>query len=69
MIPRSVLETAASEMLNFNGSGVSVMELSHRSKEFEGVRKDAEFDLRRIMGVPDNYKVRCFCCVDASLDC
>ncbi len=57
MLPLSVLEKAASEMTNYHGSGMSVMEMSHRSKVYDTIIKDTEAALRRIMGVPDNYKV------------
>lgn len=57
VLPVSVLEQAQSELLNFQGSGMSVMELSHRSKEFDGVIKTAEADLRQLLGIPGNYRV------------
>ncbi len=57
MLPVSVLEKAASEMLDYEGSGQSVAEMSHRSKEFEKIIKDAELLVRELMNVPDNYKV------------
>lgn len=57
MLPVPVLERAASEMLNCQGSGMSVMEMSHRSKVYDGIIKDAEARLRRVMRIPDNYKV------------
>lgn len=57
MIPRNVLEKAQAELLDYAGSGMSVMELSHRSKEFEAVLNAAEADLRTLMDIPDNYKV------------
>lgn len=56
-IPRAVLAKAQAEMLDYAGTGMSVMELSHRSKEFEGILARAEADLRALMGVPDNYRV------------
>lgn len=56
-MPISVLEKAQAELLSFNGCGMSVMEMSHRSKEFEGIIKTAEADLRELMGIPANYKV------------
>ncbi|GAP12548.1 phosphoserine aminotransferase apoenzyme [Longilinea arvoryzae] len=56
-MPLSVLEKAQAELLSFNGCGMSVMEMSHRSKEFEGIIKTAEADLRELMGIPANYKV------------
>lgn len=57
VLPEEVLKEAASEMLDYNGSGMSVMEMSHRSKEFEKIINDAEADLRDLMKIPDNYKV------------
>ena len=57
VLPEDVLKEAASEMLDYNGSGMSVMEMSHRSKEFEKIIGDAEADLRDLMNIPDNYKV------------
>lgn len=57
MLPQEVLEQAAAEMLDWRGSGMSVMEMSHRGKEYISIAKKAETDLREIMGVPNNYKV------------
>ena len=57
MMPEEVLEEIAAEMLNYQGSGMCVMEMSHRSKVFEAIRNEAEADLRRLMHIPDNYKV------------
>lgn len=57
MLPEEVLKTAAAEMLDYQGSQQSVMEMSHRSKLFEGIIKDAEALLRELMNIPDNYKV------------
>ncbi len=57
MLPLSVLETAASEMTNYHGCGMSVMEMSHRSKVYDTIIKDTEAALRRVMEIPDNYKV------------
>jgi len=57
VLPESVLEEAAEEMLNYQGCGMSVMEMSHRSKVFGGIIKEAEADLRELMNIPDNYKV------------
>ncbi|MCD7780232.1 MAG: 3-phosphoserine/phosphohydroxythreonine transaminase [Candidatus Gastranaerophilales bacterium] len=57
VLPEEVLETARDEMLNYQGSGMSVMEMSHRSKTFDNIIKTAEADLREIMSIPDNYKV------------
>ncbi|MCD2492204.1 3-phosphoserine/phosphohydroxythreonine transaminase [Lacrimispora sp. NSJ-141] len=56
-LPEEVLKEAADEMLDFQGTGMSVMEMSHRSKAFDKIIKDAEQDLRDLMGIPDNYKV------------
>ncbi len=57
MLPEEVLRQAAEEMLDYQGSGQSVLEMSHRSKVFDKIIKDAEADLREIMNIPDNYKV------------
>lgn len=57
VLPEEVLQEAANEMLDYNGTGMSVMEMSHRSKAFEGIINEAETDLRELMGIPDNYKV------------
>ncbi len=57
MLPESVLKKAAAEMLDYEGSGQSVMEMSHRSKTYDKIIKDAESLLREIMNIPDNYKV------------
>ena len=57
MLPLEVLETAAAEMTNYKGSGMSVMEMSHRSKEFQNIITEAESLLRDLMHIPDNYKV------------
>lgn len=57
MLPLEVMELAAEQLTNYNGCGMSVMEMSHRSKEFEGIIQSAESDLREIMNIPDNYKV------------
>lgn len=57
MLPVEVLERAQKEMLDCNGSGQSVMEMSHRSKEYQAIIDKAEAGLRRIMEIPDNYKV------------
>jgi len=57
MVPLEVLERAKAEMLDWRGSGMSVMEMSHRGKEYMSIAEQAEADLREIMGVPDNYKV------------
>lgn len=57
MLPLEVIEKAASEMSDYRGTGMSVMEMSHRSKEFVSIAEKAEADLREILNVPDNYKV------------
>lgn len=57
MLPVEVLRRAEQELCNWNGLGTSVMEISHRSKEFMAVAKEAENNLRRLLAVPDNYKV------------
>lgn len=56
-IPEEVLKQAQEEMLDWNGSGMSVMEMSHRGKEFVSIAEQAEADLREIMAIPANYKV------------
>ena len=57
MMPEPVLEEIRDEMLNYRGSGMCVMEMSHRSKVFQQIIDEAEQDLRDLMGIPDNYKV------------
>lgn len=57
VLPEKVLKEAAAEMLDYKGTGMSVMEMSHRSKAFEEIIQDAEKDLRDLMNIPDNYKV------------
>ena len=57
VLPEEVLKEAAAEMLDYKGSGMSVMEMSHRSKTYETIIKEAEADLRELMNIPDNYKV------------
>lgn len=57
VLPEEVLKEAASEMLDYKNTGMSVMEMSHRSKAFEQIIKEAEQDLRDLMNIPDNYKV------------
>jgi phosphoserine aminotransferase len=56
-LPESVLRKAAAEMLDWHGSGMSVMEMSHRGKEFIGIYEKAQADLRTLLAVPPNYKV------------
>ena len=57
MMPEEVLEEIRDEMMNYQGSGMCVMEMSHRSKVFDQIIKEAEADLREVMNIPDNYKV------------
>ncbi len=57
VLPESVLKTAADDMMDYKGSGQSVMEMSHRSKVYDGIIKEAEALLREVMEIPDNYKV------------
>ena len=57
VLPEEVLREAAEEMLDYQGTGMSVMEMSHRSKAYDKIIKDAEQDLRDLMNIPDNYKV------------
>jgi phosphoserine aminotransferase len=56
-LPREVLEQAASELVNWRGCGMSVMEMSHRGKEYMGIQAEAEADFRELLGIPANYKV------------
>ena len=56
-LPEAVLRQAADEMLDWHGSGMSVMEMSHRGKEFIAIHAEAEALLRELMGIPANYKV------------
>ena len=57
MLPESVLKTAQAELLDYRGSGMSVMEMSHRSKWFEKILENTEASMRRVLNIPDNYKV------------
>ena len=57
MLPVEVLEQCAAEMLDYNGSGMSVMEMSHRSPVYDAIIKETEADFRKLMNIPDNYKV------------
>lgn len=57
VLPKEVLQEAAEEMLDFNGTGISVMEMSHRSKSFAGIIEEAKQDLIHLLNIPDNYKV------------
>src|SRR3954471_12757420 len=56
-LPLEVLEQARDEMLDWHGSGMSVMEMSHRGKAFVGIAEQAESDLRELLSIPPNYKV------------
>ena len=57
VLPKEVLQQAQAELLDWHGSGMSVMEMTHRGKEFMGIHAQAEADLRELMGIPANYKV------------
>ena len=57
VLPEEVLKEAQAEMLDYKGTGMSVMEMSHRSKAFDQIIQEAEKDLRDLMHIPDNYKV------------
>jgi phosphoserine aminotransferase len=57
VLPAEVLQQAQGELLDWHGSGMSVMEMSHRGKEFLSIAEKAEADLRELLGVPANYKV------------
>jgi len=57
VLPEEVLKEAADEMLNYKGTGMSVMEMSHRSKAYQQIIDEAEQDLRDLLNIPDNYKV------------
>ena len=57
VLPEEVLKEAAEEMLDYRGTGMSVMEMSHRSKAYDTIIKEAEADLRELMNIPDNYRV------------
>jgi len=57
VLPKEVLQQAQTELLDWHGSGMSVMEMSHRGKEYMGIQAQAEADLRELMGIPANYKV------------
>lgn len=57
VLPEEVLREAAAEMLDYQGTGMSVMEMSHRSKPYQKIIDEAEQDLRALMGIPENYKV------------
>ena len=57
MLPLPVIEEVAANLANYKGTGESVMEMSHRSVEFQQIMDDAEANLRKLMNIPDNYKV------------
>jgi phosphoserine aminotransferase len=57
MLPEPVLETVRDNLLNYNGTGMSVMEMSHRSKAYEKIIGEAEANLKELMGIPENYKI------------
>lgn len=57
VLPEPVLQEAADEMMNYKGSGMSVMEISHRSALFQSIIDEAEYDLRTLMNIPDDYEV------------
>lgn len=57
VLPETVLQEAAAEMMDYRGTGMSVMEMSHRSKAYQQIIEEAEADLRKLMNIPDNYKV------------
>ena len=57
VLPEEVLKEAAADMLDYKGCGMSVMEMSHRSKMFQNIIDEAEADIRKLMNIPDNYKV------------
>ena len=58
VLPEEVLTEVAAEMLDYQGTGMSVMEMSHRSKAYQRIIDEAEADLRELMNIPDNYKVQ-----------
>ena len=66
MMPEPVLEEIAAEMMNYRGSGMCVMEMSHRSKVFQQIRDEAEADLRKLMGIPPEIR---FCSFRAAVRC
>ena len=57
VLPEEVLKQAAAEMLDYQGTGMSVMEMSHRSKPYQKIIDEAEADLRKLLNIPENYKV------------
>ena len=60
ILPEEVLREAQAEMMDYRGTGMSVMEMSHRSKTFEAIIQEAEKDLRELMNIPEKYKVLFF---------
>ena len=60
MLPEAVLKTAQAELLDYHGSGMSVMEMSHRSKWFDEIIQNTEAAMRRVLNIPDNYKIGFF---------
>ena len=56
VLPEEVLQEVAAEMMDYNGTGMSVMEMSHRSKAFEEILETAEKDFRELLKIPDNYR-------------
>ncbi len=57
VLPLEVLQQAQVDMLDYKGTGMSVMEISHRSKDFEAIVAEAQADLRLLLGIPGNYKI------------
>ena len=57
VLPEEVLREAAAEMMDYQGTGMSVMEMSHRSRAFENILNEAEQDLKDLMQIPNNYKI------------
>ena len=57
VLPEEVLQEAADEMMDYRGCGMSVMEMSHRSKMYDDIIKKAESDLRKLLAIPENYKI------------
>jgi len=57
ILPKEVFKTCAEEMMDYNGTGLSVMEMSHRSKEFVAISEKAKSDLRQFLQIPTNYKI------------
>ena len=57
VLPEEVLQEAAAEMMDYRGTGMSVMEMSHRSRSYQEILDTAESDLRELMNIPENYKV------------